>query len=906
MRKLVASAWLLCTCFSASRLRAETLLYVSPAGNDAWSGSLPTATENRTDGPFKSVARARDAIRRLKAEAAAVGPVTVYLRGGRYELKEPLEFGPADSGSAQAPIIYAAYKDEVPILSAGVKLTGIRDIGGHWEVHLPAVRHGDWDFSQLFVNGSRRMRSRLPAKGYFYIAGSAPRASYLQKKHSDAFRYDPRDLHLPPRESLLDVEVEVFHFWSTSKLRVAEIKRGQRLVCFTGSTYRNLTAGTRYLVENTQAGLQKPGQWCLVGTKGTLMYIPLPGETIATTKIIAPRLPYVLKISGDLDRKQWVQHLVFRGITFAHANWSTPLQGNVVAQAESTVPCGVETEGMRDCVFEKCRFTQISDHALELGLGCKRNRIETCEFTDNGGGGIKIGPSRNKDPDLIPSHNVIRDCLIAHNGRFLPASVGILLQFAHDNTIEHNDVYDMYYTGISAGWTWGLGATPTCNNVIAYNHIHDCLQDVLTDGAGIYTLGRSPGTVIRGNLIHDITGIPWAVGIYLDQGTSFTLAEDNLVYNVTTHVYNLNSDGGMQNIARNNIFGPILDPDAPMFRKPMFRRGEREKHLGFTVQHNIIYWNVGALTHDDWEPSDCTFDYNLYWNFGGNPVSFHNRSFKEWQATGQDTHSAIADPLFVNPAGGDYHLKKGSPASRIGFKPFDYSKAGRITRTPPTTVPRAYPAALRNPPKPKLDVDFDFEDMEVGMAPPLDTHEEGDATIRVTDRVAAGGTKSLKFTDVPGIKFYNPHLVLFSGRKFTSGTFRFAADIMNDPTSPANIYIEFRDWSGPKIIAGPQVTIKPDGALFLNCSGDGDAATGVEFCQVPNGQWFKVEILFTLDPKVTKHTYEISVSQNGTVKAHRSDMPFASQDFKTLSWGGIVSPGKVNACYYVDNLVFKE
>jgi hypothetical protein len=888
-----------------SVLHADLTIYVAPDGNDAWSGTRPEADAQKTDGPFRSVARARNEIRQRKTEAPT-GAVTVYLRGGRYELDEPLTFTPDDSGTAEAPIVYTAYRGQKPVLSAGRKLAPVRDAGTHWEVDLPEVKQGDWDFSQLFVNGTRRMRSRLPEKGYFYIAGAAPREPYLREKHADAFRYDPREMPVGTDDNLLDVEIEVFHHWSTSKLRIGEIDRGARIVRFTGSTFRNLTAGTRYLVENTRAGMKHPGDWRLDSATGTLEYIPRPGETVENADIIAPRHPSIIDVQGDLENNRWVEFIHFRGIVFAHANWATPLQGNVIGQAECTLPAGVRTQGMRNCAFQQCTFTQIGAHALELGVACKHNRIETCEFTDNGGGGIKIGPERNKDDQMIASHNVVRDCLIAHNGRFLPASVGILLQFAHDNVIEHNDIYDMYYTGISAGWTWGLGETPTCNNTIAYNHIYNCLQDVLTDGAGIYTLGRSPGTVIRGNHIHDLTGIPWAVGIYLDQGSSFTLTEDNLVYNITTHVYNLNSDGGMHNVARNNIFGPILDPEAPMFRKPMYRRGERETNLGFDVQHNIIYWNVGALTHENWERSDCIFDYNLYWNFGGNPVMFHERTFEAWQATGQDTHSIVADPLFVNAAAGDYHLKPGSPAERVGFKPFDYTRAGRITKTQPADVPRAYPPGLRNPPQRKLDIDLDFEDATVGTAPPVDIHEEGNATIRVTDTAAATGTKSLMIRDVPDIKFYNPHMVLFSNRKYTQGTFTFSADFMNDKNTPADIYVEFRDWSGPKILIGPQVTVKPDGSVYLGCADDGDAATGTEFCTIPNGEWFNVEIVFTLKPDTQHQTYRVAIRQNGDLKAHREGVPFVSPEFKTLTWAGIVSPGTADTRFHIDNLLLKE
>lgn len=883
---------------------AQTSLYVSPIGNDAWSGTLPAANAAGTDGPFQTVSRARDEIRQRKAKGPAQA-TTVYLRDGRYELAQTLSFTPADSGTADAPVVYRAYENETPIISAGHKLKNLREVGDHWEADLPEVKQGDWEFSQLFVNGSRAMRSRLPEQGYYYIAGMAPQAPYLSDKNSDAFRYDPRDLNLSADENLLDIEMEIFHHWSTSKLRVAEIDPGMQIVSFTGATYRSLNAGTRYLVENTQAGMRKPGQWCLVSSTGMLKYIPREGEDLATTEVVAPRHAFVLEILGDLEKKQWVEHLSFQGITFAHANWTTPLQGNVIGQAECSLPAGVRTEGMRDCVFRDCRFTQISSHAFELGLACKRNRIEGCEFVDNGGGGIKIGPARNADDELIASHNQIRDCLIAHNGRFLPASVGILLQFAHDNVIEHNDIYDLYYTGISSGWTWGLGETPTKNNVIAYNHIYDCMQDVLTDGAGIYTLGRSPGTVIRGNHIHDLTGIPWAVGIYLDQGSSYTLTEDNLVYNITTHVYNLNSDGGMHNIARNNVFGPILDPDAPMFRKPLFSRGKRETEMGFDVQHNIIYWNVGHLTKETWERTDCVFDNNLYWNFGGNPVTFHERSFAEWQATGQDTHSLIADPLFVDPAHGDYRLKDGSPASRIGFKPFDYSKAGRLTKTPVVDYPRAYPAGLHDRPKRDLFLDFDFETLRVGSQPPFETHEEGKGTIRVTDVAAADSKRSLCFTDAPGIKFYNPHMVLFSGLKSTTGSYQFSVDLMNDPKAPADIYAEFRDWSD-KILVGPQVTVSTDGQVFLGCPDDGNTAGRIPICQIPNGEWFNVDLRFTLDPKAATQTYDVTVRQRGKVVVSKTGVPFLSPDFRTLSWGGIVSPGKETAAFYLDNLVFRE
>ncbi|MEI6913611.1 MAG: right-handed parallel beta-helix repeat-containing protein, partial [Armatimonadota bacterium] len=70
----------------ASQIKA---VYVAPNGNDSWTGAQPTPNKQKTDGPFASVTRARDAVRLLK-QAAPGDTVKVILRGGTYYLTEPL------------------------------------------------------------------------------------------------------------------------------------------------------------------------------------------------------------------------------------------------------------------------------------------------------------------------------------------------------------------------------------------------------------------------------------------------------------------------------------------------------------------------------------------------------------------------------------------------------------------------------------------------------------------------------------------------------------------------------------------------------------------------------------------------------------------------------------------------
>src|SRR5689334_18940357 len=66
--------------------------YVAPNGNDAWTGLLPAPNAERTDGPFATLAKARDTIRPLP------GSRTVHLRDGLYELPQGLKFTAEDSG----------------------------------------------------------------------------------------------------------------------------------------------------------------------------------------------------------------------------------------------------------------------------------------------------------------------------------------------------------------------------------------------------------------------------------------------------------------------------------------------------------------------------------------------------------------------------------------------------------------------------------------------------------------------------------------------------------------------------------------------------------------------------------------------------------------------------------------
>ncbi len=190
---------------SVSGFAAETLLFVSPEGNDAWSGRLPAADERGADGPFATLAKARDTIRALRERGAITGSVTVQIRAGQYFLDEPFSLGPADSGTADAPITYMAYPGEKPVLVGGKPITGFEaQADGVLVADLPEVREGGWRFRSLFADGRRMIPARTPnfdpsdpyRKGFSYVA-----------LDPNAFGYSVGNIHNPGDWMEYDVEV---------------------------------------------------------------------------------------------------------------------------------------------------------------------------------------------------------------------------------------------------------------------------------------------------------------------------------------------------------------------------------------------------------------------------------------------------------------------------------------------------------------------------------------------------------------------------------------------------------------------------------------------------------------------------------------------------------------------------
>ena len=675
--------------------------YVSPDGNDAWSGKFADPQTDSdgtiTDGPFRTIPHAQSAIRARRDEVANrlgwPGPLVVELRGGMYELDGPLLFTTEDSGYAYASgmsshgfepagqIIWRAYEEERPVLSAGRVLTGWQvGADGRWTLEIPEVRDGSWDFAQLFVNGERRFRPRFPKTGYYHIAEEAAPSEAASGKGCDRFIWNGDDIN-PEWANRSDVEICAFHEWAISRMRIAEADPASQTVTFTGHTasptdwWAKFRTGYRYFADNVKESLSEPGEWYLDRPTGVLTYIPRDGEMPENTTAVAPRFEQVLLMRGTCD--VW-----FEGIAFAHTNWTLPAEGQSFPQAEFGLPSAVAVIGAQRCRWNDCAILHTGAYAIAFGTGSQLNMVENTDMLDLAAGGVMIGRALAGgwaesltgagDPGSLVSHITVRNCTIGGAGRLHPAAVGVWIGHSPDNTIMNNDIHDLYYTSVSAGWVWGYGESLAKRNEIGFNRMWNLGQRVLSDMGGVYTLGLSEGTRVHNNVMHDIDAFDYGGwGLYTDEGSTGIVMYNNLVYRTKTGGFHQHY--GKENRIVNNIF-----VDA---QTQQLQRTRTEEHLSFWFERNIVAWsNDSPLFGSNWNDNHFVTDYNVYWHDGGDVKFFGDKTLEEWRKErGQDEHSVIAAPLFVNPANDDYRLSDNSPALELGFKPFDPSAAGRKT-----------------------------------------------------------------------------------------------------------------------------------------------------------------------------------------------------------------------------------
>ncbi|MBI2300347.1 MAG: right-handed parallel beta-helix repeat-containing protein [Armatimonadetes bacterium] len=684
----------------------------------------------------------------------------------------------------------------------------------------PEVRDGQRSFRQLFVQRrgepffTRRFR---PTKGMLAIADttwSLARKSQAHRAAQQDFVCFPGDLQ--PWPDLPDVELVALHGWSASRLKIESLDPEHCIVRLTsvptfriGSWYKD--ERNPYYLENLKAALGKPGQWYLDRPAGTLTYLPLPGETPDDVTVVAPRLEQLVTCRGEPVGPRLVEHVSFRGLTFAHAEWPVPAAGYDVSQGQPALPSAIEVTFGRDIRFERCVVANTGAYGIGLGRGCRECAVVGCLMFDLGGGGVKVGEQlldRNAAEPVLPVGNVVEDNTILHTGLIHYSANGIWCGVVRGTRIVHNEVAYGPYTGIAVGWCWDPGPSSCGDNLIEANRVHHVMR-VVQDGGGIYTLGRQPGTIIRGNLVHDNLPGPFAAspgqcGLYFDEGSSGFLVEDNIQYNVSWSPTKLvqNQNTAADHDIRTNYLG--VAPDDANYPRAIAGRAGVEK---------AFVWPLAAQLR-------CT-----------------------------------PDPI----------------------------EAMQMT---------AYPA-------PRTSFLLDFEDIPVGEFPRRfgRSGTTAEATLGVTDELAASGRRCLRFQDRKGLaRTFYPYLNRV-GWRVAQGPVALSFDLRRPAADPARLSVELRDYDTAQQAdywAGPSVSFLTDGRVVVG----GDTVSTLR----PDA-WSHVTIRFALGAGAAS-AWEIEVRlPDGSAAAHRA--PYASPKFRQLTGLVMCADGDADGVAYIDNLALE-
>lgn len=649
----------------------------------------------------------RDALLKIRAVKAAgdKSPWTVRVKPGLYTLTETLTFTPADSGTSDAPVTWIG-EGSGAVFSGGAVLGPWTDAGnGVWETPAPRDAEGKpiW-FEQLWVNGLRMSRSRFPNEGYFHVCKKSTETKLGEGKFEHSFFFSDERV----KKALAELSPE--EFWQAQVLAIMKWSSTRRVLrrydpeqgaLVTYSPIKWSTYGDwAYLdekeglvcFENLRCGFDAPGEWLYDGVAGKILYRPRPDEKVESFKAVAPvsQLCQLVKFEGHPGSGLYVSNIRFENLTFAHSA-GTPYDGNRKGPSETFqyqaayfVDGAISARGARQITFDGCTVRNTGNYGMCFDDGTVSNRIVNCRFGDVGAGGIRMGArtgyvvkgeklTRRVITTLAPqssAFNIIDNCLFRHGGYFNPEGTAIAFLHISDSKILHCDISDFYYSGISVGFAWGYAGSVSQRNEIAFNRIGNLGKGVMSDMAGIYLLATSFGTTVHDNVIHDIDSYSYGGrGLYVDEGGEGIVFERNLVWNTTNA--GLHQHYGVGCIYRNNI--------AAFSRQKgvvQTSRGEVDKiPSSLHVVGNIILSNGDLMVGKGVFNVPGVWANNLWFDTSGR-ADFGGKTWSEWQSCGKEIGGVYSDPLFVDAANFDFRLRDESPALKMGFRQWDYSRAG--------------------------------------------------------------------------------------------------------------------------------------------------------------------------------------------------------------------------------------
>ena len=840
----------------------------------------------------------------LEQARQAPKPVRILVEDGVHPITETITLGKDDS--------QVTWSGKNAIFMAGKPITGWVKEGKMWKAALPDKA---WKFEQLWINGRRATLARSPNKGFHHIteavgAGVFPDLKENMNFHAFCVAQPEYDvLQSIPQAERDDVLLTVTHAWAVGQCRIKALNEEALAVQIKGRSrypFVEFEPDQRFWMENYRAALDAPGEWFLDKAKGEVLYLPLPGEDLTKAEVIAPVVTKFIVMKGAHDVR-------FEGISFQYSQHLYPADGLHDGQAATTSDGCIEIEDSRGIHFENCEIAHTGLHAIWFKNGCSDSTVKHCHLHDLGGGGVYVGETGRPSEERVNHHLVVDDCIIQHGGRLHPSACGVVFTHTQHCAVTHCDIGDFYYTGISAGWNWGYGDTASRETLVENNHIHHLGWAYLSDMGGFYGLGTSPGTIIRGNHVHHIASHRYGGwGLYNDEGATDTLMENNLVHD--TWNAGFHQHYGYFNTVRNNIFA--------FGNSAQIQASRNEARLRFRYLNNIVVWDPASplLDGGEWnwkffdkidrgDPKDSLiFRKNLYWPTDGNiPAKLTKSHFtwEEWRKMGRDSGSQFADPMFEDIAKRDFRLKPGSPAEKLGFKPWDLTLAG-VRKTDAAWHALAakghdYPTWKTDAkpwPAPPYQVDQSFERASLGTLGIRNAKYEREnkgESIGVTDETGSpiGGAskRSLKVQDVPGLKHsYDPVLDIYP-KWAESGTYHVSFDIMAQ--AGADWFFEMRN-KGGEFAAGPYLRWQK-GTLVANNT------ASQKLADVKPGEWLRIEITATTGAA----KYDVTLTRQDGTKTEFKAIPY-KPTWDTATYLLFSALGTTKTAFFIDNVKLEQ
>ena len=648
-----------------------------------------------------------DAVRFARA-SGDTAPWTIRVAKGTYPLVKPLALGPGDRDIAFRG------EDGAVLTGAGTVGPWTDDGNGVWSAPVPKGPDGApvW-FELLWVNGRLAERARWPSKGFVHLSSFTNfcvRTPGRPDRWVEQVGFTNRDviaaLSAVPKDELGRGHFCIDIKWCYAKrvIRGWNPETGVLETWFHAPIPNwarwSVGAGSSVAFENLSVGFDDPGEWFYDVKAQRIRYRPLPGEDMSKGVTLAPlaKLSTLMSVKGDVSSGRFVSNVTFENLAFegsdVPASWAVTPKGPAEIrqfQAAYLADAAIMMEGARHVDFVGCTVRRTGNHAIRMEEGCQHCGVRRCLFEDLGAGGLVIGArephlpkgeplTRRLITSLTPksvAFVTVEDCTIRRGGLYDPEGSGVVLTHASDCRVEHNDIGDLYYSGVSVGWDWGYNGSVAQRNTVAFNRIHDLGKGRLSDMGGVYTLGTSYGTCVSNNVIWNVlSGGYGGWGLYNDEGSEGVVMENNLVYDVDDGGYHQHY--GADNLIRNNIIAFVQRLGAVRTRNDYGQGYHHGKVLSSVFFYNNIVLTKGVpLAGEGVRRSWGIWANNLWFDCASDakPV-FDGLDWAGWTACGKETGGVYADPLFVDAEARDFRLRPESPAFKLGFKPWDFAESG--------------------------------------------------------------------------------------------------------------------------------------------------------------------------------------------------------------------------------------